>query len=116
MDPRRQESVSVAATMPVATLGAEVRSRFLVRTYLHLYAAIVAFTLIEAFLFVTGLARVIAIGMLGIAMSFAAICPVSSSHAAIPRPTRPTTHIARCLRIAPSRLGRYPPRFAKRSD
>jgi hypothetical protein len=26
----------------------------LVRTFLHLYAAIVAFTLIEAFLFVTG--------------------------------------------------------------
>ena len=63
MDPRRQESV--AAAIPVATLGAEARSGFLVRTYLHLYAAIVAFTLIEAFLFVTGLARVIAIGMLG---------------------------------------------------
>jgi len=62
-DPRRQESV--AAAIPVATLGAEARSGFLVRTYLHLYAAIVAFTLIEAFLFVTGLARVIAIGMLG---------------------------------------------------
>ena len=64
MDPRRQQSVAVA--LPVATLGAEVRSRFLVRTYLHLYAAIVAFTLIEAFLFVTGLARLIAIGMLSV--------------------------------------------------
>jgi len=61
-DPRRQESVAVA--LPVATLGVEARSGFLVRTYLHLYAAIVAFTLIEAFLFVTGLARLIAIGML----------------------------------------------------
>src|SRR6185295_17200898 len=64
MDPRRQQSVAVA--LPVATRGAEVRSRFLVRTYLHLYAAIVAFTLIEAFLFVTGLARLIAIGMLSV--------------------------------------------------
>ena len=54
MDPRRP--VSVAAALPVATLGAEARSGFLIRTYLHLYAAIVAFTLIEAFLFVTGLA------------------------------------------------------------
>jgi hypothetical protein len=61
-DRRRPESV--AAALPVATLGAEARSGFLVRTYLHLYAAIVAFTLIEAFLFVTGLARLIAIGMM----------------------------------------------------
>jgi len=60
--PRRQESVAVA--LPVATRGVEARSGFLVRTYLHLYAAIVAFTLIEAFLFVTGLARLITIGML----------------------------------------------------
>ena len=64
MDPRRQQSVAVA--LPVATRGAEVRSRFLVRTYLHLYAAIVAFTLIDAFLFVTGLARLIAIGMMSV--------------------------------------------------
>jgi len=61
MDPGRQETV--AAALPVATLGAEARSSFLVRTYLHLYAAIVVFTLIEAFLFMTGLARPIAIGV-----------------------------------------------------
>ena len=64
MDPRRP--VTVAIALPVATLGAEARSRFLVRTYLHLYAAIVAFTLIDAFLFVTGLARLIAVGMMSI--------------------------------------------------
>jgi uncharacterized protein len=63
MDRRPQ---AVAAALPVARMGAEARSTFLVRTYLHLYAAIVAFTLIEAFLFVTGLARVIAIGMLSV--------------------------------------------------
>jgi uncharacterized protein len=63
MDRRPQ---AVAATLPVARMGAEARSTFVVRTYLHLYAAIVAFTLIEAFLFVTGLARLIAIGMLSV--------------------------------------------------
>jgi len=57
---------AVAAALPVARMGAEARSTFLIRTYLHLYAAIVAFTLIEAFLFVTGLARVIALGMLSV--------------------------------------------------
>ena len=61
---RRPQAVAVA--LPVAQMGAEARSSFLVRTYLHLYAAIVAFTLIEAFLFVTGLARVIALGMLSV--------------------------------------------------
>ncbi len=63
MDRRPQ---AVAAALPVARMGAEARSTFLIRTYLHLYAAIVAFTLIEAFLFVTGLARVIALGMLSV--------------------------------------------------
>lgn len=50
---------------PVAALGTEERSAFLVRTYVHLYGAIVAFTLLEAFLFATGLARPIAEAMLG---------------------------------------------------
>jgi hypothetical protein len=65
MDPRRQEPEAITVAMPVARLGQEARSGFLVKTYLHLYAAIVAFTLIEAFLFATGLARVIALAMLG---------------------------------------------------
>lgn len=65
MDPRRQEPEAITVAMPVARLGVEARSGFLVKTYLHLYAAIVAFTLIEAFLFATGLARVIALAMLG---------------------------------------------------
>jgi FtsH-binding integral membrane protein len=50
---------------PVVTLDAQSRSAFVTRTYLHLYGAIVAFTLIEAFLFATGLARAIAVAMLG---------------------------------------------------
>jgi hypothetical protein len=65
MDPRRQEPEAITVAMPVERLGVEARSGFLVKTYLHLYAAIVAFTLIEAFLFATGLARVIALAMLG---------------------------------------------------
>jgi FtsH-binding integral membrane protein len=50
---------------PVAALGAEERSAFIVRTYAHLYGAIVAFTLLETLLFATGLARVIAGALLG---------------------------------------------------
>jgi hypothetical protein len=63
MDQRTLESV--AWPPPVATLAAKARSGFLVRTYLHLYAAIVAFTIVEAFLFASGLAVPLAIGMLG---------------------------------------------------
>jgi FtsH-binding integral membrane protein len=66
MDPRRRQDAAVAAEpLPVAQLGAEARSGFLIKTYVHLYAAIVAFTLIEAFLFVTGLAKVIALARFG---------------------------------------------------
>jgi hypothetical protein len=66
MNPRREEEPeAVTLAMPVARLGREARSGFLVKTYLHLYGAIVAFTLIEAFLFATGLARVVALAMLG---------------------------------------------------
>lgn len=65
MDPRRQQAEAVTLAMPVARLGAEARSGFLVRTYLHLYGAIVAFTLLEALLFVSGLARPIALAMFG---------------------------------------------------
>ena len=65
MDPRRQEPEAITIAMPVARLGAEARSGFLVRTYLHLYGAIVAFTLLEAFLFASGLARPIALAMFG---------------------------------------------------
>jgi FtsH-binding integral membrane protein len=56
---------SVLPAPPVATLGERARSGFLIRTYLHLYGAIVAFTVIEALLFVTGTARALALAMLG---------------------------------------------------
>jgi FtsH-binding integral membrane protein len=50
---------------PVAELEAPSRSAFVTRTYLHLYGAIVAFTLLEAFLFTSGLAAPIARAMFG---------------------------------------------------
>ncbi len=55
---------------PVAELGTEERSAFIVRTYAHLYGAIVAFTLLEAFLFATGLAHAIAGALLGTSWLF----------------------------------------------
>ena len=50
---------------PVATLDAESRTAFLNRVYLHLFGAVVAFTLIEVFLFKSGLALPMARAMLG---------------------------------------------------
>jgi len=63
--PMREIVRESALPYPVAGLGAGARATFLTRTYLHLYGAIVAFTLIEAFLFVTGLARMVALTLLG---------------------------------------------------
>jgi FtsH-binding integral membrane protein len=50
---------------PVAELRGEARSAFIQRTYLHLFAAIAAFTAIECYLFGTGLALPIAGALLG---------------------------------------------------
>jgi FtsH-binding integral membrane protein len=49
---------------PVAERSEEVRATFLTRTYLHLFGAILAFTLLECFYFATGLALPIAQAML----------------------------------------------------
>jgi FtsH-binding integral membrane protein len=45
---------------PVAAIGVEPRARFISRTYNHLMAAIVGFTLFEVFLFQSGMAESIA--------------------------------------------------------
>jgi uncharacterized protein len=50
----------------VAALPADARASFITRTYVHLYGAIVAFTLFEAFLFTTGLALPIARAFLSV--------------------------------------------------
>ena len=51
--------------LPVEQLGVDARARFIFRTYTHLAGAIAAFTLIEVFLFKSGLAVTIAKAMLG---------------------------------------------------
>ena len=50
---------------PVALRSEEVRAEFITRTYLHLFGAIVAFTLLETAYFLTGLAVPIAMALLG---------------------------------------------------
>lgn len=49
----------------VAELDVNSRGRFISRTYSHLFGAITAFTLIEIFLFKTGMAETIARAMIG---------------------------------------------------
>ena len=53
-----------AASQPVALRSEEVRAEFITRTYLHLFGAIVAFTLLEGFYFKAGLALPIARALL----------------------------------------------------
>ena len=50
---------------PVSTLAADARATFLSRTYAHLFGAMIGFTLIEVFLFNTGVAHSIARALLG---------------------------------------------------
>ena len=50
---------------PVALRSEDVRAEFITKTYLHLFGAIVAFTVLEAFYFMTGLALPIAMALLG---------------------------------------------------
>lgn len=50
--------------LPVAASAEETRASFITRTYLHLFGAILAFTLLEVVLFSTGLARPIAFFLL----------------------------------------------------
>ena len=50
---------------PVAAYGEDVRAAFISQTYLHLFGAIVAFTILEWALFSTGLAYPMAEAMLG---------------------------------------------------
>lgn len=52
-------------TQPVGSLDASTRARFISRTYGHLFAAVLAFTGIEIFLFTGGFAEPIARAMLG---------------------------------------------------
>ncbi|NNE33614.1 MAG: permease [Rhodothermales bacterium] len=53
-------------TTPVAALDADARAAFIVRTYTHLFGAIVGFVAIQVFLFRTGMAATIAETLLGV--------------------------------------------------
>ena len=50
---------------PVEALGENARAAFIVRTYNHLFAAVIGFVAVEYFFFTTGLAEVMATAMLG---------------------------------------------------
>jgi len=50
---------------PVALRSEEARAAFITKTYLHLFGAVLAFTLLEMAYFVTGLALPIAMALLG---------------------------------------------------
>lgn len=61
-----QGAFDLPGRQPVAALGADARARFIGRTYAHLLGAIGAFTLIEYFLFTSGLAETIARAMFSV--------------------------------------------------
>jgi hypothetical protein len=61
-----QPSDSRLADSPDIRIGESSRATFITRTYLHLFGAIVAFVLIEVFLFQSGLAAPIARSMLSV--------------------------------------------------
>jgi FtsH-binding integral membrane protein len=50
----------------VGALGNEARAAFISRTYSHLFAALIGFTLLEVFFFKTGIAETLAQKMLGV--------------------------------------------------
>ena len=59
------DAYSVPTSRPVSMLQTDARSQFITRTYTHLFGAIAAFTLIEVWLFNSGLAESIARAILG---------------------------------------------------
>lgn len=64
------ESNTFSRCTPVIELSENSRGRFISRTYNHLFVAIAAFTLIEVFLFKTGLAEKITQAMLSVSWLF----------------------------------------------
>jgi FtsH-binding integral membrane protein len=51
---------------PIEALGTDARAGFIVRTYNHLFGAIILFTLLEVFYFQSGLAETMARALLGV--------------------------------------------------
>jgi FtsH-binding integral membrane protein len=65
METVMSNAFGMSREMPVSALGAEARATFVLRTYGHLLGAILAFALVEVYLFRTGLAAVIAAALSG---------------------------------------------------
>jgi FtsH-binding integral membrane protein len=61
-----QPSDSRLADSPTVRIGEDTRAAFIGRTYLHLFGAIIAFVLIEVWLFSSGLAEPIARSMMSV--------------------------------------------------
>ena len=59
------DAYHIPSSRPVASLQVEARSAFVMRTYTHLFGAIIGFTLFEMWLFSSGLADSIARALLG---------------------------------------------------
>lgn len=59
------DSENYSSSVPVIELDGQTRGRFIARTYGHLMGAILAFTVIEIFLFKSGLAAAITHALLG---------------------------------------------------
>lgn len=57
---------SMSSTIPVSHVSVEERADFISRTYMHLFGAIIGFTVFEIFLFKTGLAATIANALLSV--------------------------------------------------
>lgn len=55
----------ISTGRPVSMLQTDARSQFITRTYTHLFGAMMAFTLIEVWLFRTGIAETLARAILG---------------------------------------------------
>lgn len=59
------DTFQMPADRPVSMLQTDARAQFITRTYTHLFGAIIAFALIEVWLFSTGMAETLARAMLG---------------------------------------------------
>lgn len=59
------DAYQIPVTRPVSALDTDARSAFIMRTYTHLFGAIVGFTLLEVWLFTSGYAETIARAILG---------------------------------------------------
>ena len=59
------DTYHIPVSRPVASLDTDARSAFIMRTYTHLFGAMVGFTLFEMWLFSSGLAATIAQAILG---------------------------------------------------